>query len=74
VEVSGSHSPHVTLARFRKHTRRGSARPVSDALRQTAVSEERPDRIAEIQVVSSELTTSAPRYVTLCSMPLGRRV
>lgn len=72
VEVSSSHSPHVTLARFRKHTRRGSARPVSDAL-ELAGSEEREDQIAAMQVVSSELTAAAPRYVTLFRVSLDRQ-
>lgn len=66
VEPSGSRAPHVTLARFRKHTRRGTARVASVALERSGWgSEARADQIAEIQIVSSELTAAAPRYVTL---------
>jgi 2'-5' RNA ligase len=71
VDISGNRAPHVTLARFRKHTHRGAARTASEALKRSAVaSTERTDRIAEIHIVSSELTATAPRYVSLCHVSL----
>lgn len=71
LDVSGSQAPHVTLARFRKHTRRSSARAVADALRLSAVgATERADQVDEIHVVSSELTVTGPRYVSLFRMSL----
>jgi len=64
---------HVTLARFRKHTRRGVARAASEALERSAVgASERVDRIAEIDIVSSELAAAGPRYVTLFRIPFDR--
>ncbi len=73
-EIGGSHSPHVTLGRFRKHTRRGEARATSLALERGAVgSQHRADEIAEIQIVSSELTATGPEYVTQYRASLDRR-
>ncbi len=63
IDVSGSQAPHVTLARFRKHTHRRSASSVSDALRLPAPrATEREDRATMVQIVSSELISSGPRY------------
>ncbi len=70
VMVSGSRSPHVTLARFRKHTRRQPASAVARKLRENAGLAERADLVGTVQVVSSELTSAAPRYDTLASIPL----
>jgi RNA 2',3'-cyclic 3'-phosphodiesterase len=61
--VDGSKSPHVTLARFRKMTHRRAALPFLDTLTHNRVGDiERVDRIAEVQVVASELTPAGPRY------------
>ena len=61
--VDGSKSPHVTLARFRKQTHRRAALPFLDTLTSNRVGDVvRVDRIAEIQVVASELTPAGPRY------------
>jgi 2'-5' RNA ligase len=72
VEISGSHSPHVTLARFRKGTHRRSARRMEDAIsRSDLASARRPDEVREVQVVSSALTAAGPRYITLDRAALG---
>ena len=55
--------PHVTLARFRKQTLRRAALPLLDTLTRNRIGDVvRHDRIAEIQIVASELTPSGPRY------------
>jgi 2'-5' RNA ligase len=73
VEISGSKSAHVTLARFRKHTRRGAVRGLSKRLAEGAPGDPpRTDRIAALHLVSSELMPTGPRYTTLSSVPLGR--
>jgi 2'-5' RNA ligase len=60
--VDGSRSPHVTLARFRKQTHR-SAFPLLDTLTRNRIGDVvRHDRIAEVQIVASELTPAGPRY------------
>jgi 2'-5' RNA ligase len=61
--VDGSRSPHVTLARFRKQTHRRAALPLIDMLTRNRIGDViRHDRIAELQVVASELTSAGPRY------------
>jgi 2'-5' RNA ligase len=61
--VDGSKSPHVTLARFRKQTLRRAALPLLDTLTRNRIGDVvRHDRIAEIQIVASELTPAGPRY------------
>jgi 2'-5' RNA ligase len=61
--VDGSKSPHVTLARFRKQTHRRAALPLLDALTRSRVGDVvRYDRIAEVQIIASELTPAGPRY------------
>jgi 2'-5' RNA ligase len=61
--VDGSRSPHVTLARFRKQTHRRAALPLLDSLTGNRIGDVvRDDRIAEVQVVDSELTPAGPRY------------
>jgi 2'-5' RNA ligase len=69
--VDGSKSPHVTLARFRKQTHRRAALPLLDTLTRDRVGDVvRHDRIAEVQVVASELTPSGPRYDVKASAAL----
>jgi 2'-5' RNA ligase len=69
--VDGSKSPHVTLARFRKQTHRREALPLLDTLTRNRVGDVvRDDRIAEVQVVASELTPSGPRYDVKARLPL----
>lgn len=61
--VDGSKSPHVTLARFRKQTHRRAAFPLLDTLTRNRIGDVvRDDRIAEVQIVASELTPAGPRY------------
>jgi 2'-5' RNA ligase len=72
VDVSGSRSPHVTLARFRRGIQRRDAAAVSDMLTRNAAdgSLERADRVAAVQAVSSELTTTGPLYIVKADIPL----
>jgi 2'-5' RNA ligase len=61
--VDGSRSPHVTLARFRKQTHRREGLPLLDTLTENRVGDVvRVDRIAEVQIVASELTPAGPLY------------
>lgn len=70
--VDGSKSPHVTLARFRKQTHRRAAPPLLDILTRNRVGDVvRDDRIAEVQVVASELTPAGPRYDVKARLALG---
>jgi 2'-5' RNA ligase len=78
--VDGSKSPHVTLARFRKETHRRAALPIldmltvrrgSDVARDVVRDLVRDDRIAEVQVVASELTPAGPRYDVKARLALG---
>jgi 2'-5' RNA ligase len=62
-DVSASKSLHVTLARFRKGTRRRETSPVADDLANAP--EWRPPRhdvIAGVEVMSSVLGLGGPRY------------
>jgi len=70
--VDGSKSPHVTLARFRKQTHRRAALPLLDTLTRTRAGDliVCHDRIAEVQVVASELTPAGPRYDVKARLPL----
>jgi 2'-5' RNA ligase len=63
VELSGMKSAHVTLARFRKHTRRSAAHAVVETLaRDAAKLSAGPGRIDCVQIMSSELTQTGPIY------------
>jgi 2'-5' RNA ligase len=66
-------SLHVTLARFRRGTRRQDVTPVERTL---ATSDDRllihDHTIARVQLMASDLTSSGPRYRALADAPLGR--
>ena len=58
-----AHSPHVTLARFKRNAHPKAARPVADALATLEVQRiPRQDRLASIRLVKSTLTSSGPTY------------
>jgi 2'-5' RNA ligase len=69
--INRSRSPHVTLARFRRGTTRQAAQPVVETLAQRDAPTLRSVRFADVQLVSSELTTSGPIYAVLASVELG---
>jgi len=60
---------HVTLARFRRGTRREQVDTAEGMLR--GFPEGQRDRIAEARLVASELTSSGPTYTTLGLVTLG---
>jgi 2'-5' RNA ligase len=72
LSAAGSRAPHVTLARFSKRAGRSDGRAVSETLAgQRSEPWDRSDRIAHVQVISSTLTPSGPRYEVLAQRPLA---
>ena len=69
-EVRASKSPHLTLARFRKHCTRGDARLVT-RLAEEAVGLEIRDRVDRVALVASVLTSRGPVYEVKGECPLG---
>lgn len=61
-------SAHVTLARFRKGTKRRAARPIIEALEAGAIAP-RDDVLAGVQVMSSILGPAGPRYSVIADLP-----
>ena len=58
--------PHVTLARFRKHTDREAARRVEESLsRRFDSTGVRSDRLTGVQLVKSTLTPKGPIYESI---------
>jgi 2'-5' RNA ligase len=70
-EVRASKSPHVTLARFRKHCTRGDARLLTRHLAEEAVGLEVRDRVDRVALVASVLTSGGPVYEVKGECPLG---
>ncbi len=66
-----SKSPHVTLARFRKHCTRGDARLVTRRLAEEAVGLGIRDRVDRVALVASVLTSRGPVYEVKGECPLG---
>jgi 2'-5' RNA ligase len=71
--INRTRSPHVTLARFRRGTTRLAAQPVVETLTRSDAPTLRHSRFTEVQLVSSELTASAPIYTVLASFALVGR-
>jgi 2'-5' RNA ligase len=67
---SGSRTPHVTLARFRKHAKGRDARTVSRALADLEM-QAFEDWIACVHLVASELTDRGPVYHVRSEIPLA---
>jgi 2'-5' RNA ligase len=63
-----SRTPHVTLARFRKHATRSDARSVSSSL---SHEQNRIDRVTTVQFVVSVLTPAGPVYTVRAEAPLA---
>jgi len=63
-----SRAPHVTLARFRRHSTRSDAQAVSSSLSR---GESRVDRVMAVQIVASVLTPSGPVYTRMGEISLG---
>ena len=70
VDVTLTPAPHVTIARFRRGTRRREARQVEEVIARDLGGARLPLIVAAVQVVESELTTSGPRYVVRATAPL----
>jgi len=69
--VTGTRSPHVTLARFGRGTRRRDAQPVEDTVA-CDLGDWRMDAcVAAVQVVESQLTPAGARYVVRAIASLG---
>jgi 2'-5' RNA ligase len=70
LEWGGNRTPHVTLARFRKHAKGRDARAVSRALAdlETQAFE---DWVDCVHLVASELTESGPVYHVRSEIPLA---
>ena len=61
-----AHSPHVTLARFKRKAHPKAAGPVADTLATLETPKiPRQDRLVSIQLVKSTLTSSGPTYETV---------
>ena len=72
LEWKPSREPHVTLVRFRKQSSRRDRDAVSDTLRTVeAARASRPDRIARVDVIQSELGPSGPVYTALAGERLS---
>jgi 2'-5' RNA ligase len=66
--------PHVTLARFKKHAKRETARRVADALsRREADLRPASDRFGSVHLVRSTLTPAGPIYESLGEAKLPDR-
>jgi 2'-5' RNA ligase len=70
LEVRGTKSLHVTLARCRKGTPRGQTRSIETALRDRVPA--RTETISALQLMASKLTSTGPVYEILQQTSLGR--
>jgi 2'-5' RNA ligase len=66
--VTGSRSQHVTLARFRKGTRRREAKIVAEMAARLAPID---DHVGRLQLMVSRLTPAGPVYAPLVDAALG---
>lgn len=71
VDVAITPAPHVTVARFRRGTRRRDAAPVADAIAGNLADLHLEIVVETIDVVESLLGPSGPRYVTRATARLG---
>lgn len=72
VAVTVTRSPHVTLARFRRGTRRRDARDVEACIARDLAGVRLETRITSVRIVESQLTPTGALYVVRATARLGR--
>jgi 2'-5' RNA ligase len=67
-----SFSPHLTIARVRRHAESSAVRSVGETLSQFKVEPLGAITIDRVQLYQSDLTPSGPVYTSLFSVPLNQ--
>jgi len=73
LSISPSKSPHVTLGRFRKQTRRSDGHAVMQTIESGKVAlATSKDRIERVDIIESTLTSTGPEYTFRTRIELGQ--
>ena len=73
VDVTPTPAPHVTLARFRRRTRKRDARGVEDAIARHHATLRMDIDVAEVHIVESRIGAGGPQYLPRATASLAVR-